>query len=192
VPVVDGGRVYRSYVIVNAAGPYRSLADLRGRRFAYTDPQSNSGFLAPRYMLARMGEDPERFFSDTFFTHSHDKSIEAVARGQADGAAVDSLIWDWLDRTDPRYTRRTRIVARSRPYGIPPVVVRPGLDPGLAERLRTALLSLHRDSEAAVLLGNLGIERFAAADDSMYATVREMKAWLRRHAGAGAARGGGG
>lgn len=175
VPVVDGGTVYHSCVIVRRNSPFRSLADLRGRRFAYTDPRSNSGYLLPRYLLLRQGEDPDRFFGDTFFTHSHDKSIEAVAEGQADGAAVDSLVYEWFKNTAPRFTGQTRIIARSPACGIPPIVARPDLPPELYRRIRALFLSLHRDREAAALMARLGIERFVPGDDAMYDSVREIK-----------------
>ncbi len=50
-PVAYGEPTYRSYIIVPAASPANSLEDLRGKRFAFTDPMSNTGKLAPTYML---------------------------------------------------------------------------------------------------------------------------------------------
>jgi phosphonate transport system substrate-binding protein len=184
VPVVHGQKVYHSYILVGNDSSVERFGDLRGGRFAFTDPHSNTGCLVPRFMLARLGETPESFFEQTFFTGSHDNSIKAVAEGLADAGAVDSLIWEFLNAVDPTYTARTRIVEKSPPYGIPPVVVHPDLPAERKERLRKVFLQLHEDREASVLLGELRIERFGEGDDSMYDSVREMQAWLagRAHA----------
>ncbi|MCW8957707.1 MAG: PhnD/SsuA/transferrin family substrate-binding protein, partial [Gammaproteobacteria bacterium] len=76
VPLFQGKPLYRSYLIV----PIRdtatnTLTDLRGRVFAYADPDSNSGFLVPRFQLIQQGIDPDTFFRKTFFTSGHRNAI---------------------------------------------------------------------------------------------------------------------
>lgn len=178
VPVVDGASVYHSYILAKSDSGLNSFEDLRGRRFAFTDPDSNTGCLVPRFMIAKMGTTPEAFFRETFFTHSHDNSIKAVAEGMAEGAAVDSLIWDFLKATEPAAVSGTVIVHKSPPFAIPPVVVHPGLDPTLKARLKEALLQLHLDSAARPFLDRIRIERFTEGKDELYASVREMQVWL--------------
>ena len=180
VPEVGGKSVYHSYILAHRDSNVRSFDDLQGRRFAFTDPNSNTGSLVPRYMLAREGQTPDGAFSETFFTYSHDNSIKAVAEGLADGASVDSLVWEFINATDPSFTARTRIVEKSPPYGIPPVVVHPGLDADLKQRLRDVFLTLHDDEDAALLMGELHIERFVGGDDRTYDSVREMQRWIAR------------
>jgi phosphonate transport system substrate-binding protein len=180
VPVVDGGKVYYSYIIASKAGTINSFDDLKGRKFAFTDPDSNTGCLVPRFMLARRGTTPQAFFHENFFTHSHDNSVKAIAEGLADGAAVDSLIWEFMNATDPVFTSKTKIVEKSPPYGIPPVVVHPSLDPALKQNLKTLLLTLHTDPAARPLLQHLRIERFEEGNDELYQTVREMQEWLAK------------
>ncbi|MBS1158113.1 MAG: phosphonate transporter substrate-binding protein [Proteobacteria bacterium] len=179
VPVAHGGMVYHSYFIVSRDGPVKDFAGLRGRRFAFTDPNSNTGYLVPAYVLSRRGETPKSFFGETFFTNSHDNSIKAVADGLADGAAVDSLIWEYINATNPVDTARTRIIDKSPPYGIPPIVVHPALDPEFKRQLREVVLHLHEDPQAAALLKNIQIERFAVGNDAMYDSVRQMQRELK-------------
>jgi phosphonate transport system substrate-binding protein len=181
VPVVHGHKVYHSYILARRDSPIQSFDDLRGKRFAFTDPHSNTGCLVPTYMLARMGEAPESYFSETFFSGNHDGAIKAVADGLADGAAVDSLIWEFMNATDPTDTARTKIIAESPPYGIPPVVVHPDLDGGLKQQLKTLLLSIHEDPDAVPFLRRIQIDRFEEGDDSMYDTVRQMCQWVEQH-----------
>lgn len=176
-PVAHGQTVYHSYILARRGSAIQSFADLRGKRFAFTDPHSNTGSLVPTYMLAKDGESPESYFAETFYTNSHDNSIKAVADGLADGAAVDSLIWEFMNAVDPEATARTKIIEKSPPYGIPPVVVHPHLDAELKRRLKAAFLSLHEDPNAIPLLRKIQIDRFTEGDDAMYDSVREMRQW---------------
>ena len=178
-PVAYGKPVYYSYIIVPKGSPAQTLGDLRGKTFAFTDPMSNTGKLSPSYMLAMMGEDEDLFFSRFTFTYSHDKSIEAVAKKLVDGAAVDSLIWDYMDHTDPFYTSKTRIISTSAPYGIPPVVVPKELDSHLKEELRSVFLHMHEDAEGREILNRIMIDRFTEVSDAAYDTVRSMQQWIR-------------
>ncbi|MCG2721818.1 MAG: phosphate/phosphite/phosphonate ABC transporter substrate-binding protein [Thermodesulfovibrionales bacterium] len=181
VPVVNGKTVYYSYLIVHKDSSFKNLNDLRGKKFAFTDPDSNTGKLIPTYILAKMGERPESFFRETFFTYSHDNSIQAVAEKLADGATVNSLIWDFFDKNDPRHTSQTRILEKSPPYGIPPIVVNPSLDPALKQRLREIFLYLHEDQATAALLKKMNIDRFETGEDGLYDSIRELEKWLGKN-----------
>ena len=175
VPIVRGEPRYYSYIIVPDDSSIKSLEELKGKTFAYTDPLSNSGKLSPEYMIAQIGENPETFFKLTFFTYSHDKSIQGVAEKMVEGAAVDSLVWDFKNATDPRFTSRTKIISKSPPYGIPPLVVSKDIDPTLKEKLGKILLQMHEDKKGKEILDRIMIDRFSEANDSLYNSVREMK-----------------
>jgi phosphonate transport system substrate-binding protein len=179
VPVVHGGMVYHSYFIVRRDGPIKDFEGLRDRRFAFVDPDSNTGYLVPNYVLSRRGESAKSFFGETFLTHSHDNSIKAVANGLADGAAVDSLVWEYINATNPTDTARTRIIDKSPPYGIPPIVVHPALNSELKQKLREVFLHLHEDPQATPLMKNIQIEHFAVGNDAMYDSVRQMQRELK-------------
>lgn len=183
-PQAYGAPVYYSYIIVPAESGVRSFAGLQGKRFAFTDPLSNTGKLVPTYMLAKMGETPESFFKEVVFTKSHDRSIKAVAQGIVDGAAVDSLIWEYLSATNPTFTSRTRVLEKSPPYAIPPFVVPRELPRELKESLRQALLGAHADPEGREILGKMRIDRFVVIEDRAYDSVREMQDWVAKAEGA--------
>ena len=178
-PQAYGETVYYSYIIAAKDGPIQTFENLRGKTFAFTDPLSNSGKLVPTYLLARMNETPETFFKKFIYTQSHDKAIQAVAQGIVDGAAVDSLIWEYLNRTDPQFTSKTRIIKKSPPYGIPPFVVRPGLDPATKKSLKAIFLNAHKDEQGRKILKGMMVDKFVVIDDSAYDSIREMSAWIR-------------
>jgi phosphonate transport system substrate-binding protein len=179
VPVVNGKTVYYSYTIVPADSNVTEFRQLRDKRFAFSDPLSNSGYLVPTYMLVKMGENPDTFFNYFIFTYSHDRSIKAVADKLVDGANVDSLIWDYLNATNPQLTARTKIIKRSPPYGIPPVVVPRDLDPALKEELRSIFLRMHEDEEGRKVLEKIMIDRFVMGKDRDYDSIREIRSLVK-------------
>jgi len=173
-PEINGETVYDSKLIVPAASAAASMADLRGKVFAFTDPMSFTGKVYPSYLVRQLGADPATFFERTFFTYSHDRAIEAVAAGVADGAAVDSLVLDYALKRDPGLGDRIRVIHRSQPFGIPPVVVSPDLPPKQKLLLREALLTMKDDSQGQTILAGLGIDRFVLIEDNAYAGVRAL------------------
>jgi len=178
-PQIRGQTVYYSYLIVPSGSPVRSIDDLQGKVFAFSDPLSNSGHLAPTYRLSLMGTTPDAFFVRYVFTYSHDNSVVAVADRLVDGAAVDSLVYDYLATKEPGLIAKTRIIDRWGPYGIPPVVVRPGLDSSLKGRLQGLLLNMHREAEGRSILEDLFIDRFVLVRDEAYDAIRRMVAKVR-------------
>src|SRR3989304_5990766 len=68
-----------SYLVVPAASSFTSLDDLRGKTFAFSDPNSHSGWLAPAYQLALMSETQDSFFARHIFTYHPRESVRAVA-----------------------------------------------------------------------------------------------------------------
>lgn len=176
VPQVRRESTYYSYLIVPADSRAASLADLKGKVFAFSDPLSNSGRLAPTYQLSLMNKKPETYFRNYIFTYNHDYSIQAVADKLVDGAAVDGLIYDYFKTINSPTVKKTRVVSSWGPYGIPPVVVNPGLDAPLKDDLKTLFLNIDSDDEGRSILDSLMIDRFVPASDAAYDSVREMRA----------------
>jgi phosphonate transport system substrate-binding protein len=177
-PQVEGATIYHSLLLVPADSPARSMADLAGAVFAFTDPTSFSGRVYPTALLQELGTSPEQFFGRIFYTYSHDNAINAVADGLADGAAVDSLVYDFAVARDPALAERVRVIHRSPAFGIPPVVVGPDVRPQLRAELQAILLAMADDPapEARAALAALGVERFVAIDDRAYNSAREVVA----------------
>ena len=136
MPEVRGSYLYQSYLIVNKDSPFNKLDDLRGKTFAFTDPESNTGKLVPTYWLQQIKETPEAFFEKTIFTYSHDNSIMAVAMSLVDGAAVHGQIWEYYNHRNPQFTSKTRIIKKSIPFGNPPVVASSNMPEQLKIRIR--------------------------------------------------------
>lgn len=172
VSVVEGSTTYYSYIIVPADSPAADPTGLRGKVFAFTDPLSLTGYIVPLMLFHSLGIQPEEFFQRTLFTYSHDNSIRAVAERWVDGAAVDSVVYDTLLREDAGLATAAKIIWRSEPFGAPPVVVHPNLDPDLKERIRRVLLNMGDRPDGRAVLAPLGVERFALAGPELYESAR--------------------
>jgi phosphonate transport system substrate-binding protein len=173
-PQVAGETVYYSLLIVPANSPAQSMADLQGKVFAFTDPISLSGRMYPTYVVQQLGHTPEDFFARTFFTYSHDEAIQSVANQLADGAAVDSLVYQFALARDPSLAEKTRVIHQSPAFGIPPVVVSPLTRPQFKADLQAILLQMDQDPAGKTALQAVGVEKFVLIEDSAYADVRNL------------------
>ena len=173
-PQVGGATTYNSYLIVPTSSAAQGIKDLRGKVFAFTDPISLSGRVYPTYLVQQLGFTPEEFFGRTFYTYSHDEAIRAVASGVADGAAVDSLVYDYAIARDPSLAEKVRVIHRSPDFGIPPVVVSPFTRPQVREELQSMLLEMANDINARDALESIGVESFVLIGDSAYDSVRAL------------------
>lgn len=178
VPIIGGAPYYRAYLIVHRDSPFHALADLQGRVFAFTDPESNTGKLVPTFWLQQIGARPETFFRQTIYSFSHDNAILAVSRSLVDGAAVHSQIWDYLNRHQPETTARTRVIKRSRLFGNPPMVASRHLDRATRRRIRAELLHMHQNEEGGAILAELMIDRFAAPKEEWYESLEAIRSCL--------------
>lgn len=154
-----GGRpVYFADVVVRADSPARAFADLAGGRWSFNDRNSKSGWFS---MLERIApRAPEEFFADVVAAGSHLRSIELVASGAADAAAIDSNVL----RANLR--RELRVLESWGPFPIQPAVIRAGIAEEQKERIAAALLTIHERHGDA--LARHGVSRFVAGDERAY------------------------
>jgi phosphonate transport system substrate-binding protein len=176
VPLFEGKPLYRSYLIVPASDrSTRTIFDLRGRMFAFSDPDSNSGFLYPTYQLYKAGLRSEAFFGHTFFTWAHRKVVEAVAVGLAHGGAVDGYVWETLRLAAPDLTAQTRVADRSPEFGHPPIAARASLPLPEMRALQAVLTGMSADPEGRALLVRLNLDGFTPGSDALFSSIDRMR-----------------
>lgn len=175
VPLWRGQPRYQSYLIADARNiGIRSLADLRGTVFAYSDPDSNSGYLYPQYALTQAGHNPATYFSRTFFTWAHRKVVEAVSIGLASGGAVDGYVWETLTEIAPDLARGTRVIEKSPFLGYPPFVARHDIPEADLLHFRAVLLGMADDAQGAALLGRLRLDGFVPGSPDLFDGIADM------------------
>ncbi len=179
VPVVKGKTAYRSYIITGKNNSATTLEELHGQVFAFTDPLSLSGRIYPVATLNSLGHVTKEFFKKTFYTESHDKSIEAVATGITDGAAVDSLIFDSLYKLPDSFARKVRVIHKSREFGMPPVVVTPTLAKETKRALLKILLGMANDPQGQIVLQHLEMDGFAIVTPELYRSAILLQKQLK-------------
>ena len=177
-PIVRGSPYYHAYLIVNKYSGIKTIEDLKGRRFAFTDPESNTGALVPQYWLSQLGETPTTFFKDVQYTFSHDNSIIAVSELLVDGASVDSHIWEYYNLTNMNMTAKTIVIKKSIPFGSPPIVASKYLSTDLKRNIQALLLNMHESQSGKEILKGLMIDRFDAPQEEWYQDVKRMKSVL--------------
>lgn len=169
VPVWRGKPLYQSYFIAAADDKASALAEFRGAAHAFSDPDSNSGYLVTASDLARINESPERFFGRTIFTFGHRNVVRAVASGLVRSGSVDGYVWEALAKTEPELTRRTRVVQNSEWLGFPPFCMRSdrSQEPEI-QAMGKALLNMNRTKAGKIALKLLQLDSMTAADAALY------------------------
>ena len=173
-PEFNGGVTYRIYVIAAAGRQDVDAKSLRGRIFAFSDPDSVSfrALVAGAVHPVEPIDDLNRYFSVYFFTSNHADTIHAVADGVADAGSVDGQIWDIMAQTEPQTVRRTRVIARSEHYGLPPIVAAAHVSDALLAQMRDGLIAMSADSEGKRILARLRIDGFGVYPDALYDSIR--------------------
>lgn len=165
----NGGRAeYFSELVVRADDPARSFEQLAGRRFAYNDPTSLSGYHCVLDKLASAGKDA-RFFSEVVQSGSHARSLELLSTGEVDLAAIDANALSYFHSFGEG--EGVRVLETLGPHPVQPVVVRATLEASQRRAIAEAFLDMHYASGGEPLR-RFSVKRFVSVDDSHYAGVR--------------------
>jgi phosphate/phosphite/phosphonate ABC transporter binding protein len=171
--VIDGSATYRGIIVARKDGGLKSLADLRGKRFAFVDPKSASGYVYPRAMLVEKGINPDSFFQETIFAGDHMKVIAAVLGGRVDaGATYDNALGIAKARGMP--SDNLVVIASTDPIPHDAIAVRIGLDEALAKKIQSALVNLDKTEAGRRVIANSKkkLSGHVIAEDSTFDVVR--------------------
>jgi phosphonate transport system substrate-binding protein len=180
VPLSNGKPFYQAYIIANKNSSIEKFEDFKGKTFAFTDPLSNTGKL---YAIKRVNDlhtTPNRFFSKTIYTNAHDISMQLVSKNIIDGATIDGLIYNYIEKFRPEGIANLKIIEKSQEFGIPPIVVPKNMDRKLKNKLKSALLSLHKDPKGKEILDKLLIDKFVEGQDANYNSIRAIEKLVKQ------------
>jgi phosphonate transport system substrate-binding protein len=127
---------------ITAQPDIKSLADLKGKTFAFGSPSSTSGHLMPRFYLMENGIDPEKDFKRIAFSGAHDATAAFVESGRVDAGVLNASVWDKLIEQKKIDPAKVRVIATTPPYFDYNWTVRGDLDPALIKKLTDAFLAL--------------------------------------------------
>lgn len=169
VPEWRGKPLYQSYIIVPADRRAETVDDLRGDLHAFSDPNSNSGYLVTVALLAEKKLRPDTFFKKTIFTYGHRNVVRAVASGLAQSGSVDGYVWEVMSEIELDLTAKTRVLRKSEELGFPPVAcLRKNRDSDNVKLLNQALVDMKTDSEGRDILDILRLDGFVDEPESLF------------------------
>ena len=143
IPIVqreEDARFTSKFITADPA--IKSLADLKGKTFAFGAPSSTSGSLMPRYFLQQAGLNPEKDFRNVAFSGAHDATVAFVAAGKAEAGVLNASVWDKLVEAKKVDTDKVRVFATTPTYFDYNWTVRGDLDPALVKKITDAFLKL--------------------------------------------------
>ncbi len=163
-PIPKGGTTYQGVIVVRRDQGIRTLADLRGRSFAFVDRQSKSGFVYPCRSFRQSGIDPVRDFSRVFFAGNHDRCLEGLSNGRFDGVAVTEMML-FSETWGPSFRDRFEVIGTTSSILPDPICVRTdseNVSPVEIKNLLTKISEIPGGREAlASLSESLGITGFS-------------------------------
>ncbi len=187
--LVNRGRdEYQGQIIARVDGP-KSIQELKGKKFAFVDPASTSGYILPLRLFKQENID----IKEHIFAGRHDAVVTAVYQRQVDAGATfhtppdeDGTIKDgrMLVKTQfPDVFEKIKILKLTGPIPNDPLAFRKDLPEEIKEKISESLKRYIKTEEGAgVLLGMYHITDFKQASDKDYDKVRDYLKDLGRNA----------
>ncbi|MCB0348665.1 MAG: phosphate/phosphite/phosphonate ABC transporter substrate-binding protein [Bdellovibrionales bacterium] len=175
-----GQAKYRSQIVARADSSVKKVADLNGKKFAYVDPASTSGYLLPAKMFLDRNIKP----SETVFAQKHDNVITMVYQKQVDAGAT------FYSPPSPRGVEDARRLVKTQYPDIEkevviveltdeipndPIVIRKTLPEDMKKIIQSAFIDFIATPEGKAAFNDLyGADSFITTTDKEYDSVREI------------------
>ena len=158
---IGGASSYYGMVFVRKDSGIRSAEEMRGKQMVFVDRATTAGYLLPLAYFKSLGiDDYKKWFSEYYFSGTHEDAINDVLNGLADIGAAKNTVFYRMAETDKRLLLELEILETSPRVPANGLAVRPGLGPALKKRLKQKLLSLQQSPEGLSVLHGLNIEYF--------------------------------
>ena len=161
-----GKTYYHPIVIAKKDSNINSIEDLKGQSFAFVDTYSYSGYLAMNDYLKKNGMSVNKFFSNSYFTHSHEESINQVTNGTVKAAIVDDWALQYINNNFPDTALNIKIIKTFPEVATGPVVTHKNYEE--KDKIKEILLSIDKDSAIKGTLSQLQIEKYEETKASDY------------------------
>src|SRR5512143_3368883 len=150
---------YKGQFIANVASGVKSFADLKGKTFCFVDPNSTSGYIVPRLILAANGVDPDADFKAVQNAGSHNNVAIAVYKGDCDaGVTYVNVLTDTSANLAAQYPD---IAQKVTPFAVTDKIPNDGmqviksLDPKLRDVIVEGMLAMANDPGGKAILKSL-------------------------------------
>jgi len=171
----DNTSTYKGYLFVRKNSGIMTVADMKGKKMAFVEKATTAGYVFPLAWLRENGiASLDGFFSEYYFTGSHDAAVYAVLNKKADIGAAKHSIYDRVRKEEPRVDRELIILAVSPEVPSNGLCVRKDLDEAIKAKLKSALLNLHTEPEGKSILEKFGALKFIETTAKDYQPVFDM------------------
>src|SRR5438045_5620507 len=139
---------YKSQILVSVASGITDINGLKGKKFAFVDPLSASGYVYPTLVVKnKTGQEPKTFFSSTIFAGGHPQAALAVYQGTVDGAATFIDARDSLVATTPDIKTKTTVIDTAGPIPNDGVALAKNFPDDIAKQVKQGIIA-HSKADA--------------------------------------------
>ena len=168
----EGRSTYHGLIIVRKDSLIRTVADMRGKRFAFVDKATTAGYLLPLAYFKKHGVgDYRKYLNETYFAGTHEGVIEDVLNKKADIGAAKNTVFDRIAKSDERLRNELLVLDQSPEVPENGLAVRKDLDSKLKTKLKEALLAMQNNPEGKDVLNKFGAQKFIDTTDRDYGPV---------------------
>ena len=164
---------YYSVLLTRTDSGINSVEDLKGKKVAFVDPSSTSGYIIPAVILKDHGVDPEKDVSYQF-AGGHDKAIQLLINGDVDAVGTYESAITKFAKEFPEVEEKVKVLQKSDMIPGITLTVSPKVDPETKEKIKQAFIKVSETKEGQELTLKLfGIKGFVEPDVQNYKTIEE-------------------
>jgi len=169
-----GRSMSRGVIFVRKDSRIKSIRDMKGKRFAFVDKATASGYLLPLAYFRKKGiENYKTYLKEVYFAGTYTEAIHDVLDGKADIGAAKNTVFEKVEATDIRVKNELIVLERFPEVPESGLVIRKGLDATLKKKLKQVLLDMYKDPDGQNVLEKFGARRFIETTDDDYKSVYE-------------------
>jgi phosphonate transport system substrate-binding protein len=167
---------YWASVVTYPSSGIKTVADIRGHSFAFSDAASTSGHLFPAYGLRKAGINPDKDIK-AIYAGSHTASFEAIYNHKVDAGELNSEQLQSATQRGHYKDGDLVFLWKSNPIPTDPFAVRGDMPEAFKKKLADAvehldLMSL-APADRKILVGD-GITQIVPQTDQSYDLIRDL------------------
>ena len=172
---LDGTSSYSGYIFVHKESGIDNVEGMRNSVIAFVDKATTAGYVFPMAYFQEQGvAEVDRFFKESYFTGSHDAAIYAVLQKDATVGCAKNTIFDMLARTESAVKEDLVVLVKSPEVPSNGLGLRRDIAPEIQQKIKGALLGMHRDPEGRTILKRFGAIQFIETMEDDYTPVFEL------------------
>ncbi|WP_158582984.1 phosphate/phosphite/phosphonate ABC transporter substrate-binding protein [Lysinibacillus yapensis] len=172
------GIYYQSFIISRSDSNLKTIDDLKGKKFAFVDSGSTSGFVLPYALFKSRSIEMDNYFSGIHYSGSHVGVLEDLKNSIVDAGAISSIQYEQLLEDGEIREEDYTIIWESPEIPGSPYVARSELDQKLQENFVEAMLTIHQEIPDELSQYDRSLEKFVKIENKDYNSIRNISTIL--------------